>query len=433
MEGDLHRAAALGRDVALQLGEQSFGAEGFEDRETLPCPRGGLPGRALGRQRRHGAHRVSRRPDGPTGGPRRGDRPGRPLLPGVGRAGAAGRARRTHGVVATRHHELWWELPPAPVGDGFMAVSLPRAEDMETVPAWLELDDVPESVPAMWSSVASHLRHGDPGPAPGEGAAPGPPGSPGRRVGWARRRCPVAAWRGPAAARPDRPDRRRPIGAVGGPTVRRPPRPRRRHGRQGRVDAAARWRAPGPTRVLRPVERAQAIRRARFSEPRWRPDPARPAPTRRRGDRGEPAARAGPARTGRSRPGAGRRPAGLGLHHRSRAFWRSGQPGRIRRRRRGRGRVGRLEGRRPAVLRRRHRRSTHRPDGGGCLPARAGSGRALDARCVDVGRELGLGRPDLPVPGGLAVAQPHARPVEAPAPPFGADTARVLSELGIDP
>ncbi len=47
-------------------------------------------------------------------------------------------------------------------GDGFMAVSLPRAEDMETVPAWLELDDVPGSVPATWSSVASHLLHGDP-------------------------------------------------------------------------------------------------------------------------------------------------------------------------------------------------------------------------------------------------------------------------------
>ena len=37
-----------------------------------------------------------------------------------------------------------------PSGAGFMAVSLPRAEDMETVPAWLELDDVPQSVPALW-------------------------------------------------------------------------------------------------------------------------------------------------------------------------------------------------------------------------------------------------------------------------------------------
>jgi hypothetical protein len=49
-----------------------------------------------------------------------------------------------------------------PSRNGFMAVSLPRAEDMETVPAWLELDDVPQSVPALWSSVASHLQQGDP-------------------------------------------------------------------------------------------------------------------------------------------------------------------------------------------------------------------------------------------------------------------------------
>lgn len=49
-----------------------------------------------------------------------------------------------------------------PCGDRFMAVSLPRAEDMEAVPAWLELDVVPESAPAMWSSITSHLQRGDP-------------------------------------------------------------------------------------------------------------------------------------------------------------------------------------------------------------------------------------------------------------------------------
>ena len=43
------------------------------------------------------------------------------------------------------------------IADGFIAVSLPRAEDMEAVPAWLELDTVPDSVPAMWSAVASNL------------------------------------------------------------------------------------------------------------------------------------------------------------------------------------------------------------------------------------------------------------------------------------
>ncbi len=46
--------------------------------------------------------------------------------------------------------------------DGFMAVSLPRDEDMEAVPAWLELETAPDSASATWSAVASSLRHGDP-------------------------------------------------------------------------------------------------------------------------------------------------------------------------------------------------------------------------------------------------------------------------------
>ena len=46
--------------------------------------------------------------------------------------------------------------------DGFMAVSLPRDEDMEMVPAWLELDTVPISAPAVWSTVAAQLAGADP-------------------------------------------------------------------------------------------------------------------------------------------------------------------------------------------------------------------------------------------------------------------------------
>ncbi len=48
-----------------------------------------------------------------------------------------------------------------PCADGFMAVSLPRAEDLEAVPAWLELDFVPSSVPAVWSTVARSLLERD--------------------------------------------------------------------------------------------------------------------------------------------------------------------------------------------------------------------------------------------------------------------------------
>ena len=50
-----------------------------------------------------------------------------------------------------------------PCADGFLAVSLPRAEDMELVPAWLELDATPASAPALWSEVARSARHRDPG------------------------------------------------------------------------------------------------------------------------------------------------------------------------------------------------------------------------------------------------------------------------------
>jgi CoA-transferase family III len=46
--------------------------------------------------------------------------------------------------------------------DGFMAVSLPRDEDIEMVPAWLELETVPTSAPAVWSTVAATLTDADP-------------------------------------------------------------------------------------------------------------------------------------------------------------------------------------------------------------------------------------------------------------------------------
>ncbi len=46
--------------------------------------------------------------------------------------------------------------------DGFIAVSLPRDEDMEMVPAWLELETVPTSAPAAWSTVAAQLADADP-------------------------------------------------------------------------------------------------------------------------------------------------------------------------------------------------------------------------------------------------------------------------------
>ena len=55
----------------------------------------------------------------------------------------------------------------------------------------------------------------------------------------------------------------------------------------------------------------------------------------------------------------------------------------------------------------------------------------LDVSMSGVSAELT--GPTLAVPEGLEVLQPHARPIEAQAPALGADTTRVLSELGIHP
>ncbi len=49
-----------------------------------------------------------------------------------------------------------------PCADEFLAVSLPREEDMEMVAAWLELEAAPTTTPAVWSAVAENLRHRDP-------------------------------------------------------------------------------------------------------------------------------------------------------------------------------------------------------------------------------------------------------------------------------
>ncbi len=94
-----------------------------------------------------------------------------------------------------------------PCAGGFMAVSLPRDDDMEMVPAWLELDSAPISAPATWSAVADCLRERDPAvlherarllglPVARVGEAT-PPGGPTSRTG-------VMADRlGEAAPRPD--------------------------------------------------------------------------------------------------------------------------------------------------------------------------------------------------------------------------------------
>ena len=49
-----------------------------------------------------------------------------------------------------------------PARQGWLAVSLPRAEDLESVPAWLELDEPPPTTPATWSAVSAAVATRDP-------------------------------------------------------------------------------------------------------------------------------------------------------------------------------------------------------------------------------------------------------------------------------
>ena len=108
-----------------------------------------------------GAMALTGLPDEPLGPPEalvEGiDRLARPF-PGPGRAGTARRARRAHGVVAPRHHELRRQLSAAsPCETGSWPCRCRGREDMETVPAWLELDEAPRSAPATWSAVEASL------------------------------------------------------------------------------------------------------------------------------------------------------------------------------------------------------------------------------------------------------------------------------------
>jgi hypothetical protein len=49
-----------------------------------------------------------------------------------------------------------------PCADDFLAVSLPRDEDIDMIAAWLELDVTPATVPDAWSAVAAGVRDGEP-------------------------------------------------------------------------------------------------------------------------------------------------------------------------------------------------------------------------------------------------------------------------------
>jgi hypothetical protein len=112
-----------------------------------------------------GAMALTGTPDEPLGPPV-------PLVDGVERLGARFAGLDAPALLGERAAlmGLWrrgstscggsCRLFPCP--GGFMAVSLARREDVDLVPAWLELAHAPTSVPAAWSEVGRHLARRDP-------------------------------------------------------------------------------------------------------------------------------------------------------------------------------------------------------------------------------------------------------------------------------
>ena len=125
-----------------------------------------------------------------------------------------------------------------------MAVSLPRAEDMEMLPAWLGLDDMPSTRPPPGLPSPSAWPDGTPTSWCSARAAR-PAGGAGGGSGGRRGRGPHRAGRRTAATAPG-PSRWWTSRAVGGPAVRRSAGGRGRARREGRVDGPARRRGAAP-------------------------------------------------------------------------------------------------------------------------------------------------------------------------------------------
>ena len=319
-----------------------------------------------------------------------------------------------------------------PCADGFMAVSLPRAEDMELVPAWLELDAAPASVPATWSAVARRLRDRDPRPLLERAVLLGLPVA---RVGEVQARSGVmrvalgdapartdvtgllvadlsALWAGPlcgellaraGAAVVKVESTQRPDGARRGP----PAFFDLMNGHKRSV--ALDLKSPAGIRTLQGlVRRADVVIEA-----------SRPRALAQLGIDGPTVVRAGGPQVWVSITGFGR----LGDAANRVAFGDDAAAA---------GGLVVWSGADPLFC----ADAVADPLTGltaadACLQALETGGRWL----LDVsmsGVSAGLRGPTLPVPGGLVVEPPRARPVEAKSPEMGADTARVLADLGID-
>jgi len=320
-----------------------------------------------------------------------------------------------------------------PSADGHVAVSLPRAEDLELVPAWLELDTVPASTPAVWAAVARHLLERDPQPLVERAVLLGLPVA---RVGEAAARAGVT---------------RHPLGEA-------PPQ----HDLRGLlvVDLSALWAGPLCGALL-----ARAGAAVVKVESTQRPDGARRGPAAffdlLNGHKRSVALDLTDPDGVRTLHELVRRATVVIESSRPRALTQLGLDSLS---------VVRADGPQVWVSITGYGRSgeaanrvafgddaaaagglvvwsndtplfcadavadpvTGLTAAGACLDALESGGRwLLDVSMSAV--SAGLSGPTLPAPGDLTALPPRARPVEAMAPRLGADTGRVLAELGIEP
>ena len=432
-----------GVTVAAQLGEECVGAEEFEDRETLPCPRGRTP--ESERWAASGAMALTGLADATLGPPDG-------LVDGVEQLARAlprdsdalallGERAALMGLWRRGDDQLRRELPPL-ARHGWLRRRVAATRGGPRAGARLARARRQLAGDGTGDLVRRCRR---PGPSATTGALLGRAvllGLPvaARRRGERHGRDVIAERRrahAPAPRQPDRhgPLRRRPLGALGGPALRRPAGRRRRRGHQGGVDG----RGPTARGVARPPSStcstgasgrsrsisASGVGRATLRAPR--------GAGRRRASR-----RAGPAPSSSSASSAaddlrGRRTAGLDLHHRLRppaatcgnrvAFGDDAAAA---------GGLVVWHGRGPAVLRRRRRRPAHGVDRGRAPASTAlAAGWSLAARRLHGRRRAALGRSD-------AARSPRRCPSPTPGAAAGRAGAgaaaptrpQVLAELG---
>jgi crotonobetainyl-CoA:carnitine CoA-transferase CaiB-like acyl-CoA transferase len=308
-----------------------------------------------------------------------------------------------------------------------MAVSLPRADDLESVPAWLELDEVPATSPATWSAVARSLAARDPTelveragllglPVARVGEADGKAAVTRLAIGSAPARDPAnllvadlsALWAGPLCGDL--------LAAVGARVVKVESTGRPDGARRGPADffdllngrkrsAAIDFRTEQGARTLREiVQRADVVIEA-----------SRPRALAQLGIDAEQVVRSGRPQVWVSITGYGRAServafgddaaAAGGLvawHEESPMFCADAVADPL----------------------------TGMTAAGACLDALAGGGRwLLDVSMAGVC--AALAGPTLPASHHLGVEPPRARSVTRPAPALGADTTDVLAELGV--